>query len=713
MTVHIRGKQCQIQRFHIFIFAVIFVKVALMGLFSSDYQNVMFMRFVHGFLGQLFDGRLVNPYEFFRDEPRLFPYPPLMLAVECLGGIPSLFAYSDIFLRNFFFKLPLLLFDCLGMRFLMQMFSERRKYVAILYFSSPIILYSTYMHGQLDIIPTVFLLGAVKCLTAKERNEARYVLLLGASLLCKFHILAVIPVLFLFVAKRDGWRKAVLLTASSLALAVLGVLPFWGGGFLYNVLLNSEQGVLVRIFFDFVGLKIYVPIMAVILIYLKMFTMGKVNRDLLYSLLGVLFSVFLAFVPPMPGWYVWIVPFITIFFVDVGTERHKNVAVFLALNVVYLLYFVFAHRTENVDLYFLGFSMAWLKVNSPLFVNGVFTVMTSLLVYSIYMMYQSGIASNSLYKRRNQSFAIGVAGDSGSGKSTFAAMVESIFGERNLLLLEGDGDHRWERGDTMWDQFTHLNPKSNYLYRQTQDLVRLKNGESVLRTDYDHETGQFTEGRKIRPKPYILLCGLHALYLPQTRRCLDVKVYMDVDETLRRYWKIQRDTKKRGYAKERILDQINARVSDAEKYVKPQKKYADLLVTYFDRDLADCMAEGHEVSLGLKVSLDMEIDLELLIMRLEDFDIRVSYDYDEDLMMQTATFEGGNLEGRSLPIAGIADELIPHLDEIIQLPLETEDDLHGILAIILLMLVSRKLQGGEDRPLDAVRRGRSRGGGLR
>lgn len=693
MTVQLGGKKYQIQKFYLFIAAVLLLKLLLMGLFSSDYQDIMFLRFVHGFLRQLLSGHPVNPYEYFRDEPGLFPYPPLMLAIECAGGIPSLLAGDCVFLRNLLFKLPVLFFDSLGMYWLMRMFPEKRKYTAILYFASPVILYSTYMHGQLDVIPTTFLVGAVMHLTSRKKDDLRYMLLLSAALLCKFHILAAVPVLFLFIAKRDGWGKAARMTAFPIFLTVVCIAPFWGDGFLHNVLLNSEQSVLIRIFFDFSGVRIYIPVMAVLLIYLKMFTMGKVNRDLLYSLLGILFSVFLVLVPPMPGWYVWIVPFITMYFIDIRADRYQNLAIFAALNISYLLYFVFAHQTAYVDLYLLGRSLDGLKAANPLIVNGLFTVMTAVLVYSIYMMYRSGIASNSLYKRRNRPFIIGVAGDSGSGKSTFTAMAEKIFGDKDLLFIEGDGDHRWERGDAMWDHLTHLDPRSNYLYRQARDLESLKNGESVMRVDYDHDTGRFTKGRKIKGRPYILLCGLHALYLPQVRRCLDLKIYMDVDETLRRYWKIQRDTASRGYSREKILEQIEERMPDAEKYIHPQKRYADLSVTYFDRTLKSCLDEDHEEKLSLKITLDMEVDLETLIERVEEGGIRVEYDYDEDLRTQSVIFEGDGLERKRLAMEEIADEVVPHLDEIIGHPLEAGDDLHGILSIVLLMLVGRKLRG--------------------
>lgn len=680
--------------YHALIVAILIVKILCMGLFSSDYQNALFMRFIYGFLEQITAGNWVNPYELFRDSPQLFPYPPAMLAIESAGGLIS-YPVGNIVLKNILFKLPNLAFDCLGMWYLTRMFPNHRKYIVALYFASPIVLYSTYMHGQLDIIPTTLLLGAIFYLTSPRKNSrVKYVLLLALALACKFHILAVVPILFLYVAKRDGWRRAAAEMAVVFALVILCVAPLWGEGFRTSVLLNNEQSILTKITLDYTSVKIFIPIMAVVLVYLRTFTINRLNKDLLYSLCGILFGVFLVLIPPMPGWYVWIVPFVTVFFIDAVGNKSYSSLIYAALNILYLLYFLVAHQTEYVDLYFLRKSLMWLKTDNSLVVNGLFTLMTAVLAYSIYMMYQSGIASNSFYKHGNLPFVIGVAGDSGSGKSTFTEMVQAMFDEKRLLMIEGDGDHKWERGNAMWERQTHLNPKSNYLYRQAQDLAKLREGESVSRIDYDHDTGGFTQSHKISPKPYILLCGLHALYLPQVRSNLDLKIYMDVDETLRRYWKIQRDIAKRSYDKEKILDQIQDRMEDAEKYIYPQKQYADLVISYFDRDLTDCLDSDHEVKLGLKATLDISINLEPLIQRAADYGISIQYDYDESLTRQSILIEAADLEGKIFPADQVARELIPHLDEIINHPLELEDNLHSILAIILLLMISRKLREG-------------------
>ena len=300
-----------------------------------------------------------------------------------------------------------------------------------------------------------------------------------------------------------------------------------------------------------------------------------------------------------------------------------------------------------------------------------------------------------MYKRKNIPFTIGIAGDSGAGKTTMIAVVEKCLGEKNLLFIEGDGDHRWERGDENWDEITALNPKANYLYKQAEDLKHLRAGSSVRRVDYDHNTGKFTEQRKNRVKRYVLLCGLHALYLPQTRKNLDLKIYMDSDEKLRRFWKIQRDTSKRGYSKIAILKQIEDRMPDAVKYIYPQKEYADMIVHFYDKTLADCMVEEHEVKMSVFITISAAINVEPLIDELRLNGLSIRYDYTEDLQKQIVDIDANDLEQMKLPVEKIANSIIPQLDEITRENLDKDypNGKDAVIILFLLLMISGKMKG--------------------
>lgn len=676
--------------FQWFLLGMAIVKIGLMVLFTSDYQQNFFVPFVQNYL----ENMGTNPYDSFWNQKEFiaFPYPPLMLFIFSIGRSLSSLLGGGTF-PELVFKLPLLAFDFLGLYFLLKLFPSRRRIVGLLYFASPIILYSTYMHGQLDIIPTALLVGSLYFLFQKQKNNlVTSSLLLAAALLTKFHILAILPAIFILLWKKHNIQN-IFVYFSVLFVVAFGVLiPFSSEIFWESVLWNKEQSLLTQVYFNFVSLEMYLPVMALGLIYLHEYMLVDTNRSLFLSFCGLLFGVFLVLIPPMPGWYVWIVPFITLYFVEVNFYRERSIVVFVLFNALYLLYFMTAHNTQVVDLYFCGVDLSFLKVNSSIYVNVLFTLLSTTLVYIVYCMYRLGVANNNFYKRKGKPFTIAIAGDSGAGKSTLLEMVFRCFGRTNTLQIEGDGDHRWERNAPMWSRYTHLNPKANYLYRQAKDIDRLKHGESIRRVDYDHNTGRFTEALVIKPKRFIVLSGLHAFYLPQMREIMDLKLFMDTDEALRTFWKIKRDTEKRGYSLEKILAQIEMRKGDSDVYIAPQKQFADLSITYFDKTLVDCCDLSHQVVMSLKLTLSLAVDLERLLNYLELYHIEFSHEFSEGLCKQTVVVDGLSMQETNVDFSRLVYQLIPHYDEITDEKFSWSDAKDAIIQLVMLMIVSQKMQ---------------------
>ena len=301
-----------ISKFKVFIVVVAVLKLILMGLYSSDYQDKLFIPFVLDFVS---NGG--NVYERFYQNgiTNAFPYPIMMLLIQSIPGmLIEAFNIGNTFLINFIFKIPSFILDLVCLYFLTSIFGEKRRYVAVFYYASPIIIYAVYMHGQLDLIPTVIMLICICVLASKWK----YRLIIGIiftiiALLCKFHILAVIPVVVFYLFNREGLKKSIIYVVGIVAGVILGVLPVLSEGFTNCVLLNSEQGVLTEVVFNFATVQMYIPIAAVLIVYLLTFKLSFINQELFINLCSMVFAIFLALCPPMPGWYVWIVPYIAIF----------------------------------------------------------------------------------------------------------------------------------------------------------------------------------------------------------------------------------------------------------------------------------------------------------------------------------------------------------------------------------------------------------------
>lgn len=665
-------------------------KLLLMGFFSSDYQDLMFIPFVKCFLTG--EG---NPYQYYYDNQLLssFPYPPVMLFVECIGGVFVTFLQNlPVFLQNLLFKLPILFMDLLGLFYLMKISKSKRKYILALYFFSPVILYASYMHGQLDIIPTVFLIGAIYYLTQSgvKNWEWKYGIFLTLALSSKFHIAAVLPLFFLYLYKKKGCKKAVLLTGLPVLATIVLVLPFWGSGFANMVLFNKEQSAIGNVYIDYGSAKLLLSVLVLLFVYFQAFRINQMNRDLLISMSGLLFSVFLAFVPAMPAWYIWVVPFFMLYLAGLRESRGKMVLIYCIFYLLYLVYYVFFHQTKFVDLYFLGKDLSCLKIVNDDMRNIVFTLMLGIFLILVLSMYQYGVNSNSYYKRRNRPFTIGIAGDSGAGKSRLLLMLDELLSENRILNIEGDGDHKWERGNENWKDMTHLNPQANYLYRQAEDIRILRDGNAVKRADYDHTSGTFTSKKKFSPKPYIVMCGLHSLYLPQMRQVLDMKIYLDTDESLRCHWKIGRDTGNRGHAKAEIMKQIEARRQDAEKYIYPQKQYADLVIRYFDKELLKEHSQeknSYESEPGVEFLMDVSINAEPLLALLQEHGITSKLTYDDDLLHQRILLESENLHVDKTVWEEIALQTIPQIEDLAGSHILWEDGVNGVVQLMLLLVI--------------------------
>jgi uridine kinase len=175
---------------------------------------------------------------------------------------------------------------------------------------------------------------------------------------------------------------------------------------------------------------------------------------------------------------------------------------------------------------------------------------------------------------------IAIAGDSASGKTTLMKAIQQIMPDDSSLCIETDSYHKWERNDEHWNSYTHLHPEANHLERMSEDMVRLKIGNSVSLIDYDHSTGKFTQGKLTEGKPFILFCGLHTLYTKNLLKHLDIKIFLDAHSNIKQEWKIKRDTKERNHSVETVLKSIEKRKVDSETYILPQKEHANFIIEY-------------------------------------------------------------------------------------------------------------------------------------
>jgi phosphoribulokinase len=175
---------------------------------------------------------------------------------------------------------------------------------------------------------------------------------------------------------------------------------------------------------------------------------------------------------------------------------------------------------------------------------------------------------------------LGIVGDSAAGKTTLTRGLVRILGEEQATHVAADHYHRHDREERVRLGVTPLRPECNHLDVLTQHLGHLRAGDPILKPVYDHREGVFRPAEYVHPAQFTIVEGLLAFHSPAMRELYDVRVYLDPPEDLRRRWKVQRDCSRRGYTTDAALEELDRRETDAEEYIRPQRRHADLVISF-------------------------------------------------------------------------------------------------------------------------------------
>ncbi len=176
---------------------------------------------------------------------------------------------------------------------------------------------------------------------------------------------------------------------------------------------------------------------------------------------------------------------------------------------------------------------------------------------------------------------LGIVGDSAAGKTTLTKGIAQVLGPENVTVICTDDYHKYDRQQRAEIGITAVHPNCNHLDIMQQHLSLLRTGQPILKPIYNHKTGCFDPPEYIKPSKFVIIEGLLGYSTRAARDCYDVKVYLAPPESLRAQWKIKRDTQKRGYSPEEVLGQLRKREPDSEAYIRPQRQWSDIVISFY------------------------------------------------------------------------------------------------------------------------------------
>ncbi len=179
-------------------------------------------------------------------------------------------------------------------------------------------------------------------------------------------------------------------------------------------------------------------------------------------------------------------------------------------------------------------------------------------------------------------FVVGVAGGSGSGKTTITRALAAALGPDQIVLIEQDCYYR-DLAHLTYDERTKVNfdhPDALELELLLDHLDGLVDGKAIDKPRYDFENHvRSPDSDRVEPQPVLLIEGILVLADKRVRQRMDLKIFVDTDSDIRVIRRIRRDLEHRG----RTFDQIRRQYYDTVRpmhiaFVEPSKRHADVII---------------------------------------------------------------------------------------------------------------------------------------
>lgn len=189
-----------------------------------------------------------------------------------------------------------------------------------------------------------------------------------------------------------------------------------------------------------------------------------------------------------------------------------------------------------------------------------------------------------IVSKLSEPIIVGIAGDSGSGKTKFSEGIRKLLGSSVVQTIEMDGYHKENREQRKKSRLSPLEPAANNFQLLKQHLGLIKRREPFQVPIYNHERGDFDTPRPFTPSPVVIIEGLHALY-PEFTPFIDFTLYVDPARSIKWQWKKERDIIVRGHDEHKLLEEMYAREALYKRWIDFQKTNATVVIKIFPTEI--------------------------------------------------------------------------------------------------------------------------------
>lgn len=621
--------------------------------------------------------------------PAAFPYGYVMWLV--LSPMTVLCRVAGVN-RYLGYGLTLLATDIALLWVLGRLFRVPYRTIRYAYWLSPIVLFATYWLGLNDLIPMTIL--CIALLAVRWHRLGLAGVLCGAAISAKLSMVLAVPFFGIYLFRNRGLQHLLWPYLAGL-LGTSGALGFHfalSAEAVHMLLKNPEMGKVYQLAVRIGdGVPLYVLPMAYLFMVYLAWQIRRMSFDLFVVLQGLAFFLVLLLSPAAPGWFIWIIPLLVFYQISSGRVAVFLVGSFTAAYVAVNFLTTPRPLLAGCDV---ANSIAY-TTNRLLGVKGLGLLHTVLFTFGFILMiriWREVVRKSEYFRLSRKPLVVGISGDSGSGKDTLVESLAGVFGSHSLVAVSGDDYHLWDRQKPMWQVMTPLNPRANNLEQFVADVVDLKGGKAIQSRYYDHTTGTMTRPHRTASNDFIIVSGLHALYIPILRDCYDLSIYLDMDEELRRYLKIQRDVNVRGHSIDKVRSSIERRAEDSKRFIRPQADFADLVISLQPLHRADLAVEQqrHPLRFRLRVRSRYRANQESLVRALVGLC---------GLHVDIAGGQAGSsvelmVEGDTTAddIALASQSLFPEMNELFDLQPRWEHGVKGLIQLVVISHVNEALQ---------------------